>query len=135
MAGKRNIKLIFPELEPGLCVLADKTRFHQVLINLINNAIKYSPDDSDVQIRTIPGHNRVQIFIIDKGPGIAEDKIKELFMPFNRLGAEQSTIKGTGIGLAISKDLIEMMNGQIGLDSTLGHGCCFWIELPLAEGN
>jgi len=129
MAQQRNITLLG---EVNDCqLLGDRTRLKQVLLNLTSNAIKYNRDGGIVRIDTLPGENeRVRISITDTGDGIPEDQQSELFQPFNRLDAEQSAIEGTGIGLVISKRLIELMHGSIGMCSTPGEGSTFWIELP-----
>jgi len=132
MAANKQIRLYSTAVDEQLAVYADQTRFHQVLINLLSNAIKYSPEASEVQVRTTCQHQRVKLEVIDQGPGISADKLPELFTPFNRLGADQSKVKGTGIGLAISKNLIEMMQGEIGVHCESGRGCCFWLTLPQA---
>ena len=115
-------------------VLADRQRLKQTLINLLANAIKYSPDGSEV-ICSIDKSTveTFRLLVSDTGPGIPEEKIHRLFRPFDRLGAEQSDVEGTGLGLALSKRLIEAMSGTIGVESAVGKGSTFWIELPRTE--
>jgi len=115
-------------------VLADQVRFKQILLNLISNAVKYNRQGGMVSLRSSAVEGGMhRISIVDTGYGIPVEKYDELFRPFNRLGAENSTIEGTGIGLTITKRLLESMGGRIGLESTEGVGSTFWIELPLAE--
>ncbi len=116
-------------------VQADYTRLKQVILNLLSNAVKYNRMHGYIGIRCSVGDqdNTVRISIRDTAFGIDKDKQEELFQPFNRLGQEFSGIEGTGIGLVITKQLVEMMDGVIGVDSTPGEGSTFWIELKLAE--
>lgn len=122
------------ELPPSpVMVLADITRLRQIIINLISNAIKYNHPNGFIKISALINDNQLKITVSDSGNGIPEEKQKDLFKPFNRLGHETSGIKGTGIGLSISKQLIESMHGQIGFYSQPHAGSEFWITLPLAE--
>ncbi|WP_054773194.1 sensor histidine kinase [Methylogaea oryzae] len=114
-------------------VRADRTRMKQVLLNLLSNAIKYNREGGSVQIDVQPaerGHWRIGVS--DTGPGIPAERLGELFQPFNRLGAESNAIEGTGIGLVITRRLVEMMGGSIGVESTVGVGTRFSIHLPAA---
>ena len=115
-------------------IRADSTRFKQVLINLLSNAVKYNRENGTISIRAEEtAKNRLRLSVTDSGNGIPEDKRSELFKPFSRIGAENTNIEGTGIGLVISKNLVELMKGSIGLESEVGAGSTFWIELPLAN--
>jgi CheY-like chemotaxis protein len=112
-------------------------RIKQVLINLLSNAIKYNSMGGKVLVTCAPsshaaGGERLRICVEDTGNGLPADKIQQLFQPFNRLGQEANTEEGTGIGLVVCKRLIELMGGVIGVESTVGAGCSFWIELNLA---
>ena len=119
-----------------LLVMADKIRLKQVILNLISNAIKYNKENGQVELTLEEmAENRLRISVTDTGPGIAEGKKEGLFEPFNRLGAEYTKTEGTGIGLSISKHLIELMKGEIGFNSTLGKGSSFYIELPISESQ
>jgi signal transduction histidine kinase/CheY-like chemotaxis protein len=111
----------------------DYSRFKQVLINLIANAIKYNRQNGKVIISAeqITG-SMLRLAISDTGYGIPNDNLHQLFKPFSRLGAETGTIEGTGIGLVVCKDLIEMMGGTIGVDSEEDKGSTFWVEVPIA---
>jgi PAS domain S-box-containing protein len=129
-AKQRGITMIFPQLDAPLVVQADRTRVKQVLINLLANAIKYNRDQGSVEVRcsAVQG-DRVRISIIDTGAGLAPAKLSQLFQPFNRLGRETGSEEGTGIGLVMSKRVVELMRGVIGVESTVGVGTVFWIEL------
>jgi len=117
----------------GHHVLADGTRLKQVLLNLLSNAVKYNAHGGIITLSCGERpEGRLGISVADTGPGIVEAEWEDIFQPFNRLGADYSGIEGTGIGLAISKRLMELMGGDIGLESTPGEGSCFFISLPLA---
>ena len=135
MAVRRNIMLRDEGgKERRRYVMADQQRLKQVLLNLISNAIKYNSDDGTVTIASeeIDG-SRLKIKIRDTGPGIKPESLSKLFTPFERLGAEQSGVEGTGLGLALSKRLIEMMGGSIGVENNPDRGSTFWMELPLVQ--
>ncbi|MCK4674313.1 MAG: response regulator [Gammaproteobacteria bacterium] len=111
-------------------VVADYTRLKQVMLNLLSNAIKYNIGRGSVTLKILQKENDiVRICIIDTGKGISEELLQEIFQPFNRLNAA-SNIEGTGIGLSISKQLVEIMDGKIGVTSKINEGSNFWIELP-----
>jgi len=115
-------------------VFADKQRLKQVLLNLLSNAIKYNHDGGTVILSNdVEGDGTIRIGVTDTGPGIASEGLEHIFQPFERLGAEQTEVEGTGLGLALSKRLIEAMDGRIGVDSQVGVGSTFWIELPVSE--
>lgn len=110
---------------------ADRMRLKQVLINLMSNAVKYNRPNGNITLRIAPAQDdQVRIMVSDCGQGIPAARMEELFQPFNRLGEENSSIAGTGIGLSISRQLIELMGGSIGAESRTGAGSTFWIELP-----
>ena len=115
-------------------VMADRQRLHQVLLNLLSNAIKYNKTNGSVRI-TCQGENKnaVRIKVEDTGTGITSEDQARLFAPFERLAASQTDVEGTGLGLALSKHLIQAMGGGIGVLSQVGNGSTFWIELPVAE--
>jgi PAS domain S-box-containing protein len=118
----------------GLHVRADRQRLKQVVLNLLSNSVKYNREGGEVRIACEPsGEHRARVSIADTGAGIPEKLMEHLFTPFDRLGAERRGIEGTGLGLALSKSLVEVMGGTIGAASVGGQGSTFWIELPLAE--
>lgn len=129
-AQAAGIELCFPRFEQDCRVQADATRTKQVLLNLLGNAIKYnrSPGRVEVRCARLPGQ-RVRVCVEDTGPGLSAAQVAQLFEPFNRLGQESGGEPGTGIGLVISKRLVELMGGSIGVDSRPGQGSCFWFEL------
>jgi signal transduction histidine kinase len=131
---KNQIKLIDNSgMGHHTLVIVDKLRFKQVLLNLISNAIKYNRTAGSVTIATkLIQPQRLRISITDTGNGLSKEQIDKLFQPFERLTAKNSQIEGTGIGLCISKKLIEAMDGRIGVESEEGEGSCFWIEIPSA---
>ncbi|MFA6162403.1 MAG: response regulator [Methylobacter sp.] len=114
----------------GLMMRADRTRLKQVLLNLLSNAIKYNSPEGEVWIRASAHNDVVRLEVSDTGSGISVERQKEIFQPFSRLGVEDTEIEGTGIGLTISRRLIEMMGGKIGVESRANRGSTFWIELP-----
>jgi PAS domain S-box-containing protein len=129
LAEKNNLSLDI-NTETNGYVIADYTRLKQVMLNLLSNAIKYNIENGSVSLKVLQKDNDiVRIRIIDTGKGISQELLQEIFQPFNRLNAA-SNIEGTGIGLSISKQLVEMMNGSIGVNSTINEGSEFWIELP-----
>ena len=115
----------------GCLIRADLTRFRQVLLNLISNAIKYNRADGKLIITTsMVNSDMIRICVSDTGHGLNNDQVARIFEPFNRLGAANSQIEGTGIGLTITRRLVEMMNGTIGMESTVDEGSSFWVDLP-----
>jgi PAS domain S-box-containing protein len=132
MAAERGITLGLQLAAGGPAqVLADATRLKQVLLNLLSNAIKYNHDGGSVQVALVaePGGDTVRLEVRDSGPGLSASQQERLFQAFERLDADRSSVEGTGIGLALSKWLVDLMNGQIGVQSAPGEGSCFWVRL------
>ena len=130
--AKRNNLDLDINVDTNGYVIADYTRLKQVMLNLLSNAIKYNKEHGSVSLKVLQKENGiVRISICDTGEGISENMLSEIFQPFNRLNAS-TNVEGTGIGLSISKQLMEMMNGKIGVNSTVDVGSEFWVEL---KGN
>ncbi len=133
-AQKRGISMAFPRFEGPCYVSADRTRVKQVLINLLFNAIKYNrPEGSVVVEYALNSPKSIRIYVRDTGEGLDSAQLGQLFQPFNRLGREASAEEGTGIGLMVTKRLVELMGGTIGVESTVGVGSVFWFELNLTS--
>ncbi len=132
-AQERSIRLTTPGFAVHCVAQADRTRVKQVLLNLLSNAIKYNRPSGTVDVRCgAVGAQRLRISVHDTGHGLTTEQLAQLFEPFNRLGKEGGTEQGTGIGLVVSKRLVERMGGTIGAQSTLGAGSVFWFELDAA---
>ncbi|MDP1931231.1 MAG: ATP-binding protein [Gammaproteobacteria bacterium] len=132
-AQERGIKVAFPNFPVPCFIHADRTRMKQILINLLSNAIKYNRADGAVVVsfqNITP--ERIRICVQDKGEGLPPEHIAQLFQPFNRLGQETTVVEGTGIGLVMTKRLIELMGGSIGVESAVGIGSTFWVEVNLS---
>ena len=129
-AQKSGIQVTFPRFDLPCYVKADRTRTKQILINLLSNAIKYNRAAGEVEVRcSAISAQRTRISVHDTGEGLHPEKLEQLFQPFNRLGQEAGATEGTGIGLVVSKRLVELMGGEIGAESSVGMGSVFWIEL------
>ncbi|HUR46631.1 MAG TPA: ATP-binding protein, partial [Candidatus Saccharimonadales bacterium] len=146
LAAEMEVELIFQETDAkARYVLADRQRLKQVLLNLLSNAVKYNRPGGKVTLQcsgSIVGTGggeasvaapRLRLSIGDTGQGIASNQLNRLFSPFDRLGAENSQVEGTGLGLALSKRLVEAMGGKIGVSTEPGKGSLFWVELDLTE--
>jgi PAS domain S-box-containing protein len=134
-AQQHGISMTFPRLnnERPLFVQADRTRLKQIIINLLSNAIKYNKEHGTVAVDcALHGLDRIRISVADSGAGLPPEKLAQLFQPFNRLGQEASGVAGTGIGLVVTKRLAELMEGTLGVESTVGLGSVFWCELIAA---
>lgn len=133
MASEAQIRIVtLPHLLPEDGVVADRQRLMQVLLNLLSNAIKYNRTGGQVVIQVARHQQRVSVTVTDNGPGIAKDQLHKLFRPFERLNADHQ-VEGTGLGLALSKNLLEMMDGSLELLSATDAGCSFTLELPYAR--
>jgi PAS domain S-box-containing protein len=141
---QRQITMTFPRFEQPIFVRADRTRLKQIVINLLSNAIKYNKEHGTVVVECVvsktassdfgaAGPERIRISFQDTGAGLSVEKLGQLFQPFNRLGQEAGGVAGTGIGLVVTKRLVELMDGVLGVDSTVGVGSVFWCELIPCE--
>jgi PAS domain S-box-containing protein len=135
LADQQGIVLVD---QPQTCddyVMGDRQRLKQILLNLLSNAVKYNRENGSVQLacEQVAGE-RMQIKVTDTGTGIAPEVAERLFVPFDRLGSERTSVEGTGLGLPLTKRLAEAMGGALGMASAVGHGSTFWVELPLTEG-
>jgi len=136
LAQKRGIQMTFPNDEHGFCVRADRTRLKQVIINLLSNAIKYNRANGAVILQcAVSGKNRIRISVEDTGAGLSAEQLAQLFQAFNRLGREAGTEEGSGIGLVVTKQLVELMNGEVGVESRIGVGSTFWIDLDAMQAQ
>jgi signal transduction histidine kinase/ActR/RegA family two-component response regulator len=133
VARRTNVRIVRRDA-PGApdAVYADAHRMKQAVLNLLSNAVKYGGSDAEVIVRVDGDAQRARVSVIDSGPGIAQEHLEKLFTPFERGSARGSGIEGSGLGLALTKNLVESMNGQIGLD-TGRDGSTFWFELPAAD--
>jgi signal transduction histidine kinase/ActR/RegA family two-component response regulator len=134
LAEERSVHLIGGDDPGDHFVFADRQRLKQILLNLIGNGIKYNRQGGSVSVSCyLPAPGTLRIQVTDTGPGIAPEQFDLLFAPFERLGAEQTSVPGTGVGLALSRGLAEAMGGKLDVDSTPGRGSTFWLEFPVVE--
>ncbi|MES2946798.1 MAG: ATP-binding protein, partial [Pseudomonadota bacterium] len=135
-ADKRGVRVTFHPMEQAFFIKADHRRIKQILINLLSNAIKYNKPNGQVDVRCVSlASGRISIGVEDTGKGLSPHEITQLFQPFNRLGQETQAEQGTGIGLVMTKRLVELMGGVISVQSTVGQGSTFWVEMKLADGG
>ena len=133
LAEERDVSIAnAPPTAADVAVMADSQLLKQVMLNLIANAIKYNHRKGDVVLTVGVDGDRVTIAVRDSGPGIAPADLSRLFEPFERLGAESGSVEGTGLGLALANGLVESMGGALNVESRIGSGSCFTVELPLA---
>jgi CheY-like chemotaxis protein/anti-sigma regulatory factor (Ser/Thr protein kinase) len=133
LADQNGIRVSFAKFDRPYFVSADRKRLTQLLVNLLSNAVKYNRSGGTVEVTLSPVKaQRLRICVRDSGKGLSAEDLAQLFQPFNRLGQETTEIEGTGIGLVVCKRLVEMMQGSIGVQSTVGVGSMFWVELNLA---
>ncbi|GAB3628816.1 hybrid sensor histidine kinase/response regulator [Pandoraea terrae] len=132
-AQQRGIRMRFPQFDIPCFVSADRIRLKQIFVNLLSNAIKYNREQGAVEVTfSMRTPDRVRVSVQDTGAGMSPQQLAQLFQPFNRLGQEAGAEEGTGIGLVVAKRLVELMEGAIGVESTVGVGSVFWIELNWA---
>ena len=129
-AEKHDVQVNFVHVDTVLLVEIDRTRLKQVMLNLLSNAIKYNYPGGTVEVTCTALPQHIRINVKDSGIGLSTEMQAQLFQPFNRLGQEHSNNDGTGIGLVVAKQLVELMGGSIGVTSEEGAGSDFWIELP-----
>jgi CheY-like chemotaxis protein len=133
-AQKRGVAMAFPRFDTPCFINADRTRLKQVLINLLFNAIKYNKSGGNVSVEwALAGTESIRISVRDTGTGLTPEQLAQLFQPFNRLGRETGSEEGTGIGLVVTKRLVGLMGGDIGVESVVGSGSVFWVELDIAN--
>jgi signal transduction histidine kinase/ActR/RegA family two-component response regulator len=132
LSARRNLSMTV-DVPPGVHVLADRLRLNQVLFNLLSNAVKYNREGGIVRVEAETVETHVLVVVSDTGAGIPPDKLDRLFTPFDRLGAEQSGVEGTGLGLALVKGLVQAMNGSTHVESVVGQGSRFTVRLPAAD--
>jgi PAS domain S-box-containing protein len=134
LADQQAIVLVDPPHTGDHHVLGDRQRLKQILLNLLSNAVKYNCHGGSVQLDCEPvAGERLRVKVSDTGPGIPPESIERLFVPFDRLGSERTSIEGTGLGLPLTKCLAEAMGGTLEAASVVGQGSTFWVELPLTQ--
>jgi len=134
-AAERSIDIGVSGVDGEWQVRADRQRLKQVLVNLLSNSVKYNRDDGSVHVAVARDDGWIRLGVTDQGNGIPERLQRDLFTPFSRLGAERTSVEGTGLGLALSKHLVEAMGGEIGVETEVGSGSTFWVALPHAAGT
>ena len=131
-AQKSGIRMTYPEVEGDCFIKADRTRVKQVLISLVSNAIKYNQGGGSVVVECAVSMQRVRVSVTDTGAGMTPEKLDQLFRPFSRVSQDTSAVAGAGIGLVVTKRVVELMGGAIGVRSHVGKGSVFWVELVVA---
>jgi PAS domain S-box-containing protein len=136
LADQHQVLLVSPPVSCEVHVQGDRQRLKQILLNLLSNAVKYNRPGGRVELACAPaeGTDRLRVEVRDTGRGIAPEAMDQLFVPFERLGNEQTGVEGAGLGLPLSRRLAEAMGGTLEVATTLGQGSSFWVELPAAEG-
>jgi PAS domain S-box-containing protein len=134
LADQHEVLLVSPPVSCQVHVQGDRQRLKQILLNLLSNAVKYNRQGGQVELECGPAGGGMRIQVVDTGPGIAPEAMGQLFVPFERLGSEQTGVEGAGLGLPLSRRLAEAMGGRLEVETAMGQGSRFWVELPLAEG-
>jgi CheY-like chemotaxis protein/nitrogen-specific signal transduction histidine kinase len=135
LADQHQVLLVTPPVSCQIHVLGDRQRLKQILLNLLSNAVKFNRQGGRVELECSPAEGeRLRVQVVDTGPGIAPERMDQLFVPFERLGGEQRESEGAGLGLPLSWRLAEAMGGTLDVATTVGQGSRFWVELPQAEG-
>lgn len=137
LADRTGVALLLPEQSNPVFVMADLRRLTQVIVNLLSNAIKFNRRGgrASIEVSRSSASGRVRVSVVDTGVGIAEEDLMRLFRPFERLGAESRDIEGAGLGLSLTRSLVEEMSGTIDVDSEVGIGTTFSVELNEAESE
>ena len=131
LAERRHVLVVVEPMPNEPCVRADRRRLHQVLVNLLENAIKHNPEGKEVRVSCTPLEGgRARLTVVDAGLGLSESALGRLFEPLERFSAARTQVAGKGLGLALTKHLVEAMGGSLGVSSRVGEGCSFWIDLP-----
>ncbi|MEA3212751.1 MAG: hypothetical protein QOE70_5808 [Chthoniobacter sp.] len=133
LAAARGVRIVPLAVNFGCEVLANERRFKQVILNLLSNAVKFNREGGAVTVSYEKIEARLRIKVADTGRGISPSNLAKLFAPFERLDEVDTVIEGSGLGLSLSKRLIEAMGGSIGVESAIGTGSTFWVELPLVQ--
>ena len=135
LASKFEVTIVFPQTEESYMINADRRRTKQVVLNLLTNALKYNRKHGMVELSIEQQADSLVFSVEDTGQGIKPDLQKRVFDPFDRLDAHSTTIEGTGIGLSLCREIIELMGGRINFESVVDQGSIFWIELQLANSE
>ena len=138
LASERQVSIAIVGEHDGCLVAADRQRLRQVLLNLLSNAVKYNRHGGKVEVRVALADGRLRLDVRDQGRGISPEGLERLFVPFERLEADRSAVEGSGLGLVLSKLLVEAMGGSLTVNSIMGEGSTFAVELPIrdaAEGS
>jgi signal transduction histidine kinase len=135
LASERRVAISIVGEHDACLVSADRQRLRQVLLNLLSNAVKYNRQGGNVEVRVELADARLRVDVRDQGPGISPEGLERLFVPFERLDADRSAVEGSGLGLVLSKLLVEAMGGSLGVTSTLGEGSTFTLEFPVADAG
>jgi signal transduction histidine kinase/CheY-like chemotaxis protein len=131
--AEKKAQTLSSDAHRNMAVHADATRLKQVLMNLVGNAIKFTPDGGSIEITARQAHREVQVSVRDNGPGIPQEEQKRIFDAFYRLRKSGEGAEGTGLGLAITESLVKLQGGTLGLESEPGQGSCFYFRLPGAN--